>query len=64
MKKLVAKPNSKTDKVLEKILREIQVIREDTKYFKDMLSYIELQTIANNRKIDSLILRIEHLEAR
>ncbi len=60
----VDKKLTKHEQVLQLMLKEITVIHEDTKSFRDNISTLYTDHIAYDRKIDNLTVRVEKLEIK
>jgi DNA topoisomerase IA len=60
----IAKSFERHEKVMDHILKELQQMHEENKYFRQSISGLNNDGLSYDRKIDNLNLRVEKLEAK
>jgi len=60
----IAKSFERHEKVMDHILKELQQMHEENKYFRQSISSVNNDGLSFDRKIDNLNVRVEKLEAK
>ena len=60
----IAKSFERHEKVMDHILKELQQMHEENKYFRQSISSLNNDGLSYDRKIDNLSVRVEKLEAK